>query len=452
VDALNDLFASGMVAVIADVALLFGIVGVLLWMSWRLALLTMAVVPLLAILTSWYRERARDTYRRTRTHVARMSGFLSEHLSGMSVVQLFGREAAAAGEFQGINSDLRSAALDGLFYNAVFSPGVDLIGSTGIALIIWYGGHQALSGLLTLGALVAFIQYSGRFFAPISDIADKYNLLQAAMAASERLFALLDEPEVPPAGARTLAPGGGARLEFEHVTFAYRPGLPVLHDVSFVVEPGEKVAFVGHTGAGKSSIMNLLLRYYEVAQGAVRIDGVELRELDEAAMRRAFGVVLQDPFIFSGTLAYNVGLGNAEVDREAILEACRQVGVEPFIQSLEHGLDEVMKERGATLSAGQRQLVSFARALARKPRILVLDEATASIDAASEALIGQAMERLQGMTCVVVAHRLATVQSCDRIYVLSHGRIEECGTHQELLARRGLYHRLYTLQARRAAA
>lgn len=446
VDALNELFTSGIVAVIADVFVLIGITSILITMNWKLAVLTTMVVPILVALTTWFKEKARDTYRRVRSATSRISGYLSEHLGGMSTVQLYGQEDAAQDSFDALNRELWRANMDSVHYYSLFYPGVELIGALGIAAIIAYGGTEVLGGVLTVGALVAFIQYSTRFFQPISDLADKYNILQAAMAAAERIFNLLDEPQAPDASAAEAPVGGGpASIEFRHVTFEYVPDQEVLKNVSLTIRPGEKVAFVGHTGAGKTSLVNMLLRYYELKSGQVLLDGVDIR--DVPGHRRHFGVVLQEPFIFSGTLQHNIRLGD-DVSDEEVRAAAARVGLEGFIDSLPQGFDEVMQERGVTLSAGQRQLLSFARALARRPRVLVLDEATSSIDAGSEALIQQALSRLS-TTCVIIAHRLATVQNCDRIYVLSRGEVREAGTHQELLAARGLYHRLYTLQSRR---
>lgn len=447
VDALNELFTAGLVAIFGDLALLAGIIGVLFWLSWKLALVTFAILPLLLVLTSWFRIRARRSYREVRLKLARINAFLQEHLTGMSVVQLFGRERQVADEFSRINAEHRDANVRAIFYYAVYYPAVELITAVGIALILWYGGGRVVQGAISIGALVAFLQYAQRFYQPLSDLSEKYNILQAAMASSERIFRLIDRPveiESPLEAVRVEARGG---LEFDRVSFCYEPDKPVLHDISFRVEPGETVALVGHTGAGKTTLANLLLRFYDVDDGAVRVDGVDVRRWDLQELRRAIGLVLQDVFLFSGTVGDNIRLGESEIDEGRLRWAAGEVNALGFIERLPGGFDAAVQERGAGLSVGQKQLIAFARALAFDPRILILDEATSSIDTETEQLIQRALERLlAGRTSLVVAHRLSTVQKADRILVMHKGELREEGTHQELLALRGIYYRLYLLQ------
>jgi ATP-binding cassette subfamily B protein len=448
VDALNELFTAGLVSIFGDVVLLAGIVGVLFWFDWRLALVTFCVLPALGALTFWFRVRARQSYRDVRVRIARINAFLQEHITGMSVVQLFNRERRAFDEFHDVNLVHRDANVRAIFYYAVYFPAVELITAVGVALIIWYGGGQVVAGALSLGALIAFLQYSQRFYQPLSDLSEKYNILQAAMASSERIFRLLDrEVEiVSPPDAYAPQSVEGA-IEFDRVGFRYLPDEPVLEEVSFRVAPGETVAVVGHTGAGKTTLTNLLLRFYDVEAGAVRVDGVDVRDWDLGALRRGIGMVLQDVFLFSGTLADNIRLGSAAIDEARVRWAAAEVHALPFIERQPDGFATVVRERGAGLSVGQKQLVAFARALAFDPRILILDEATSSIDTETEQLIQRALERLlAGRTSLVIAHRLSTVQRADRILVMHKGRVREQGTHQELLARRGIYHRLYQLQ------
>jgi ATP-binding cassette subfamily B protein len=450
VDALNELFTSGLVAISGDIVLLAGIVGVLFWLDWRLALVTFAIVPLLAVLTLWFRLRARESYRDVRVRLARINAFLQEHITGMPVLQLFNRERRAFERFNGINDDHRGANVRAIFYYAVYYPSVELITALGLGLILWYGGGEVIAGALSLGALIAFLQYAQRFYQPIADLSEKYNILQAAMASSERIFRLLDRPaEVvsPAAGHAPEAVRG--EIRFEDATFSYLPGEPVLHGVSFAVEPGQTVAVVGHTGAGKSTLANLLLRFYDVDSGAVRVDGVDVREWDLGRLRSAVGMVLQDVFLFSGTLGGNIRLGAERIDDERVRWAAREVHALPFIERHPEGFATRVRERGAGLSVGEKQLVAFARALAFDPRILILDEATSSIDTETEQLIQSALARLlRGRTSLVIAHRLSTIQRADRILVMHKGRVREQGTHQELLALRGIYYRLYQLQYR----
>jgi ATP-binding cassette subfamily B multidrug efflux pump len=453
VDALNELFTSGIIDVLGDVVMIFVIIGIMLSMDWQLSLGTLVTVPLLVAATSWFRKGARRGYDMVRTRIARINSFLQEHLSGAQVVQLFNREAKSFKQFDELNDDYARANIDTIFYYAVFFPLVDLIGAVGIALIIWFGGYRVLhtmgqAQVLTLGALVAFIQYSQQLFQPIRDISDKYNVLQAAMVASHRIFRALDLPIAITSPAQPRQSGRAAgRIEFEHVWFAYKNEDWVLKDVSFVVEPGQSVALVGHTGSGKTTITNLLMRFYDVQRGRVLLDGVDVREWDLKSLRENFAVVLQDVFLFSGTIAGNIRLGRAEMPEERIEWAAREVRAEPFIMRLPEGYKAEVRERGAGLSVGQKQLISFARALAFDPALLILDEATSSIDTETEQLIQQAIERvLRDRTSILVAHRLSTIQRADRIIVMHHGELREQGTHQELLALRGLYWRLYKLQ------
>ena len=450
VDALNEMFTSGLVELVGDVLLLAGIVVVLFWLDWRLALVSFAIVPLLVLLTAWFRAGVRQSFRAVRVRIASINAFLQEHITGMPVVQLFGREARAYGEFAEINDRHREANVRSIFYYAVYFPGVELITAFGLALLIWVGGGEALRGAVSLGALIAFLQYAQRFYQPLSDLSEKYNILQGAMASSERVFRLLDTPvpiESPPAAYAPREVRGA--IELDGVRFSYKPGEPVLKGISFAVRPGETLAVVGHTGAGKSTLANLLLRFYDVEAGAVRVDGVDVREWSLPVLRRSIGLVLQDVFLFSGTVADNIRLGDPSIDEARLRWAAGEVRALPFIEALPGGLAATVRERGAGLSVGQKQLVAFARALAFDPRILILDEATSSIDTETEQVIQQALERLLvGRTSVVIAHRLSTIQRADRILVLHKGEIREIGTHQELLALRGIYYRLYLLQYR----
>lgn len=448
VDALNELFTAGLIAVFGDVALLVGIVGVLFWLDWRLALVTFAILPLLMLLTSWFKIRARQSYREVRVKIARINAFLQEHITGMPVLQLFNREQRAYEDFSRINDEHRIANVRAIFYYAVYFPAVELITALGLALIVWYGGGQVLAGVLSLGALIAFFQYAQRFYQPLADLSEKYNTLQAAMASSERIFRLLDTRvpiETPAEPYRPETVRG--ELRFRDVTFAYKAGEPVLHGIDFSVGAGETVAVVGHTGAGKSTLANLLLRFYDAESGSIEIDGVDVRRWDLAALRRSVGLVLQDVFLFSGTIGGNVRLAAPEIDAERVRWAAAEVRALPFIEALPEGFDTPVRERGAGLSVGQKQLIAFARALAFDPRVLILDEATSSIDTETEQVIQQALDRLLAdRTSIVIAHRLSTIQKADRILVMHRGRLREQGTHQELLAARGVYHKLYLLQ------
>jgi ATP-binding cassette subfamily B protein len=447
VDAINDLFTSGVVTVFGDLFTLLGIMGVMLAMNWRLALVTFSVIPFFFAVTNWFRRGARSSFREVRRWIARINAFLQENLSGMSTVQLFRREERNAREFAGINRAHADANLRSIFYYAVFYPAIDLLAASAVALILIYGGHRTMLGALTLGSLVAFIQYTDRFWRPISDLSEKFNILQGAMASSERIFLLLDTPPqvTPPPAPVELASAMG-RVAFEGVSFAYDEPNWVIEDVTFAVEPGRSLAIVGSTGAGKTTITNLLTRFYDVQKGRVTLDGVDVRTLDTVALRGNIALVLQDVHLFSGTIASNIRLGS-DISMERVVAAARAVHAHAFIEALPHGYETEVKERGATLSVGQKQLLSFARALAHDPQILVLDEATSSVDTATEALIQDALKvLLRGRTAIVIAHRLSTVQNVDEILVMHRGRIRERGTHTELLARRDLYWRLYQLQ------
>jgi ATP-binding cassette, subfamily B, multidrug efflux pump len=448
VDALNEMFTAGVISIFGDVAMIFYIVIFMFEVNWRLALVSFAILPLLAALTTWFRLGARSSFRAVRVRIARINAFLQEHITGMPVVQLFNREAKEMRQFDEINDTHRQANIDTIFYYAVFYPAVEIVGALGIGLIIWYGGGQVVRGVATIGTLVAFIQLARNFYEPISDISEKYNILQSAMASSERIFKLLDEPVTVKSPDRPVRLGrAGGRIEFRNVWFAYKGEDWILKDVSFVAEPGERVAFVGHTGAGKTTITNLLLRFYDIQRGEILLDGVNIRDLDLEELRANFSIVLQDVFLFSGDIASNIRLGNADISDEQLQHAAREVHAADFIERLPEGYHAELRERGAGLSVGQKQLISFARAMAFDPRVLILDEATSSIDTETEILIRDAVERLMaGRTSLVIAHRLSTIQSVDKIIVMHKGEIREVGTHQDLLAEHGFYWRLYQLQ------
>ena len=454
VDALNELFTSGVIDVLGDLVIIFAIIGMMFWLDWKLALISLITVPLLFTATNWFRKRARVGFDTVRTRLAKLNAFLQEHISGAQTVQLFNAEAKAQNSFHEINDDYRNANIETVYYYAIFYPLVDFIGAIGIALVIWFGGYQLLTGIsangaaLTVGIVVAFIQYSQQLFQPIRDLSDKFNVLQAAIVASHRIFVLLDLPVniETPKEPKKLDKAVG-KIEFQNVWFAYKNEDWVLCDVSFTIEAGESIALVGATGSGKTTVTNLLMRFYDVQRGKILLDGVDVRDWDLKSLRENFAVVLQDVFLFSGSIADNIRLGNQLIDDEKIVWSAKEVHADEFIKKLPDAYQSEVKERGAGLSVGQKQLISFARALAFDPKILVLDEATSSIDTETEQLIQQAVDRvMQARTSLVVAHRLSTVQQCDRIFVFHHGELREGGTHNELLAKRGLYWRLYQLQ------
>jgi ATP-binding cassette, subfamily B, multidrug efflux pump len=509
VDALNEMFTSGVVSLFEDLFVLFGILGVMLCMNWKLALITFAVLPFIVVATKIFRDRVRESYRRIRVAIARINSYLQEHVSGMVVLQLFNRERKAYKQFSEINRSHMDAFKDQIMAYSVYYPAVEILSVIAIACVIWFGGGDVMlstpvtsvavsfngktlmafrlvPAIATLGVLVAFIQYALRFFRPIMDFSEKYNILQSAMAASERIFKLLDTPVQVVSPPETKRPAGPGRIEFDQVWFAYRdtpeesipasgeagasaetkaragasaPARPgpagspaispdwVLRDVTFAINPGETVAIVGHTGAGKTTLISLLLRFYDVQKGAVRIDGVDVKEMDLGDLRSRFGVVLQDPFLFSGTIGGNIRLGTKRIRDEDVKKAAEDVNLADFIRALPKGFDEEVRERGSTLSTGQKQLISFARALAHEPKILILDEATSSVDTETEFRVRDALDRMvEGRTSLIIAHRLSTVQRADKIIVMHKGQVREMGTHQQLLAQRGIYFKLYQLQ------
>ena len=500
VDALNEMFTSGVVSIFEDIFVLAGILAIMLGVNWKLALITFAVLPFIAYSTKIFRDKVRDSYRRIRVAIARINAHLQEHVSGMMVLQLFNREQKAFDTFSDVNEQHMDAFKDAIMAHAVYYPVVEILSSIAIACVIWFGGHDVIrhlkitglsfdfsaKGLLpllhrtpkevTLGVLVAFMQYAQRFFRPIQDLSEKYNILQSAMAAAERVFKLLDTRVEITEAAVTKKPDGPGRIEFDHVWFAYRTvpsnedgkkhvgagaltrpversstasGEPdwVLRDVSFAIEPGETAAIVGHTGAGKTTIISLLLRFYDVQRGAIRIDGVDVKEMALSDLRRRFGVVLQDPFLFTGTIEGNIRLGTDWISDEEVRQAAEDVNLSDFIHNLPNTYKEEVHERGSTLSTGQKQLISFARALAHSPKILILDEATSSVDTETEFKVRDALGKMvEGRTSIIIAHRLSTVQRADKIIVMHKAQLRELGTHQQLLAQRGIYYKLYQLQ------
>jgi ATP-binding cassette, subfamily B, multidrug efflux pump len=504
VDALNEMFTSGVVAIFEDVFVLAGILMIMLGMSWWLALITFSALPLIFWATMVFRKSVRDSYRRIRTAIARINSYLQEHVTGMVVLQLFNREKRAYRKFDRVNAQHMDAFKDAILAYALYYPVVEILSSAAIAMVIYFGGFGVLRGAVTIGVLTAFMQYAQRFFRPIQDLSDKYNILQSAMASSERVFKLLDTPVDITSPDHPRKAAGAGRIEFDHVSFAYRqlelpdesqlagldhqpaanatpdqssamPAPPaataappavavssnghrdeestaetydwVLRDVSFTIEPGETVAIVGHTGAGKTTIISLLMRFYDIQKGAIRIDGVDIRQLELNDLRRRFGVVLQDPFLFTGTIENNIRLGSDWITDEQIETAAENVNVADFIRTLPEGFKAPVLERGSTMSTGQKQLISFARALAHDPKILILDEATSSVDTETEIRVREALSRMvEGRTSVIIAHRLSTIQRADKIIVMHKGKVREIGSHQELLAHRGIYWKLYQLQ------
>jgi ATP-binding cassette, subfamily B, multidrug efflux pump len=493
VDALNEMFTAGVVSIFEDIFILSGIVVVMLWMQWRLALITFAVLPVIFWVTMIFRKSVRESYRRIRTAIARINAYLQEHVTGMVVLQLFNREKRAYRGFEEINAQHMDAFKDAILAYSIYYPVVEFLSTATIASVVWFGGLMALkhmgvnggsnahlvAGAITPGVVTAFIQYAMRFFRPIQDLSEKYNILQSAMAASERVFKLLDTPVEVVSPEHPVTAEGRGRIEFDHVWFSYRQpdtadaapssvgsvtgnghvsadGLAhpdpsgfdwVLRDVSFVIEPGETVAIVGHTGAGKTTIISLLMRFYDIQKGAIRIDGVDIRQMNLTDLRRRFSVVLQDPFLFSSTIESNIRLGSSWITDEQVAAAAESVNVADFIRTLPQGFQEPVQERGSTLSTGQKQLISFARALAHNPEILILDEATSSVDTETELRVRDALTHMvEGRTSVIIAHRLSTIQRSDKIIAMHKGQVREMGTHQELLVHRGIYWKLYQLQ------
>ena len=475
VDAINDMFTDGVLAIVNDAFMLTVMAAVMLAINWWLALLAFAVLPLILIVTRIFRDHVRESYRRVRTAIARINSFTQEHISGMSVVQLFNREERAYKDFEAVNRQHMVAFIDTIFAYALYYPAVDFLSSVAIALVVWRGGSGVLHlpPTVTIGVLIMFTQFSLRFWRPIQDLSDKYNILQAAMAACERIFKLMDSAPEIVSPAHPAAGNGSNRIEFQHVWFTYQKLTPeqqaavakaersgdaaefaridgiewILKDVSFTIEPGQTIAIVGHTGAGKTTLTSLMMRFYEVTAGRILIDGIDLREHDLTSLRQHFAVVLQDPFLFSGTIGEDIRLGNNDITDAGMRLAARDVNVLDFIESLPNAFDEPVRERGGSLSTGQKQLINFARALAYNPHILILDEATSSVDTDTELRIRGALERMvEGRTSVLIAHRLSTVQRAETILVMHKGQLREMGSHQELLAQRGLYWKLYLLQ------
>ncbi len=448
VDVLNDLFASGLVNILGDVLVLSFIVAVMFRLSPPLTAIMLAAMPLVVLVTLLFRRTVTQSYRRIRVAIARINSYLQEHITGIVVLQLFNRERRSAREFERINREHMEAYKDAITAYGWFYPVVEFISMLALAGILSYGGLRIESGHLTLGVMVAFLQYGLRFFRPIQDLSEKYNILQSAMASSERIFKLLDTGAtvLPPVSAHPV-PRAIAAVEFDHVWFAYRDEDWVLRDVSFTIQPGETIAVVGHTGAGKTTLTSLLLRFYDVQRGSIRVDGVDVKNFDPLELRRQFGVVLQDPYLFTGTLAENIRLGTETIRAEQVETAAEQVNLLDFIRTLPDGFGHAIRERGSGLSTGQKQLIGFARALAHNPRYLILDEATSSVDTETEFRVREALSRMvEGRTSIIIAHRLSTIQRADRILVMHKGRLPESGTHQELLAARGIYWKLYQLQ------
>jgi ATP-binding cassette subfamily B multidrug efflux pump len=448
VEALSELFSSGIVMIFSDIFNIVWILVFMFYMDFNLSLVTLSVFPVLIYGTFLFRKKARESYRDVRLHLARLNSYMQEHVTGMNVVQIFRKERDELKRFLSINSDYRGANIKSVFYYALFYPGVEILSSIAIGLIIWYGGGEIIHSTLTIGTIFAFLQFTEMFFRPIRDLSEKYNIMQTAMASSERIFRLLDNktfvknPENP---VKLEKVEGG--IEFKDVCFAYNEEDYVLKNISFKINPGETIAIVGHTGAGKTSIINILSRFYDIQKGSILLDGTDIRTIDKRELRKYISIVLQDVFLFSGTIKSNINMNNEDIPFEKVANAAKLVGADKFINLLPNKFDEEVKERGSTLSVGQKQLISFARALAYDPRILVLDEATSSVDTETEILIQRAIEKLLvGRTAIVIAHRLSTIQSADKIIVMHKGEIRETGNHQELLAKRGIYYKLYQLQ------
>jgi ATP-binding cassette, subfamily B, multidrug efflux pump len=448
VESLTELFSSGIVVVFSDIFIIIWIFAFMFFMDIQLSLVTLSVLPVLIYGTFLFRRKVRESYRDVRLHLARLNSYMQEHITGMNIVQIFRKEKSELKRFSTINKDYKDANIRSIFYYALFYPGVEIISSIAIGLIIWYGGGEIIQGTLTLGVLFAFIQYTEMFFRPIRDLSEKYNIMQTAMASSERIFKLLDNDTFiknPDNPVKLENLKGG--IEFRNVWFAYNEKDYVLRDISFKIQPGETVAIVGATGAGKTSIINILTRFYDINEGQILLDGIDITRLDKRELRRYISIVLQDVFLFSGDIRRNINMSNDDISLEKIKEASRMVGADKFISSLPNQYDEIVKERGATLSVGQKQLISFARALVHNPQILILDEATSSVDTETELLIQKAIEKLLiGRTAIVIAHRLSTIQNANKIIVMHKGEIKEMGNHQELLAKRGIYYKLYQLQ------
>jgi len=448
VEVLFEVFSSGLVTAFGDIFLIIWIFYFMFTLDFKLAVMTLSILPVLIIATGIFRKKVRESYRRIRILIAKLNSYIQEHITGITIVQYFSKEKRTTDEFEEINRDHTEQNKKSVFYYAVFFPIVELIGAISVGMIIWYGGGQVVQSAVSIGVLVSFIQFTEMFFRPIRDLSEKYNILQTAMASSERIFALLDEKPIitDPDNPEKLNDVKG-RIEFRNVWFAYNHDDYVLKNVSFTIEAGEKVAFVGATGAGKTTIINLLSRFYEVNKGQITIDGIDIKEVSQSELRKNIGIVLQDVFLFSGDIRSNITLNNVNINNEAIEEAVENVGLSNFVNSLPGRLDHPVKERGSTLSVGQKQLISFARALAYDPKILILDEATSSVDTNTEILIQKAIQILiEGRTSIVIAHRLSTIQTCDKIIVMHKGEVKEMGTHQELLEKGGLYYRLYQLQ------
>ncbi|PIW69798.1 MAG: antibiotic ABC transporter ATP-binding protein [Ignavibacteriales bacterium CG12_big_fil_rev_8_21_14_0_65_30_8] len=448
IESLNALFSSGIVMVFSDIFIILWIFGFMFFLDVNLSLVTLSVLPFLFYGTFLFRRKVRESYRDVRLHLARLNSYMQEHITGMNVVQIFNKEKSELKKFSSINNDYRKANIKSIFYYAVFFPSVELISSVAIGLIIWYGGGNVISSTLTIGVLFAFIQYTEMFFRPIRDLSEKYNIMQTAMASSERIFKLLDNKTFINNSETTINfENVEGEIEFKNVWFEYKENEPVLKDINFKINPGETVAIVGATGAGKTSIINILTRFYDIQKGNIFVDGKDIKELNKRDLRKYISIVLQDVFLFSGTIRSNISMDNSEIPFDNIKKAAELVGADKFIEALPNKYDEMVMERGATLSVGQKQLISFARALAYNPQILILDEATSSVDTETEGLIQKAIEKLLvGRTAIVIAHRLSTIQNADKIIVLHKGEIRETGNHQELLAKKGIYYKLYQLQ------